>query len=221
MQKKEAIVAIGENEAAPWAQRNSGKELLKLLNGDMDFKIKNEELQKPFFVDRHAFFNISHSRNLSVCAYSFTFNVGCDIEYVNFNKNREKIAKDIFYPRELIYLESSRDKIEYDKRFYALWTLKESYIKFYGSSILNMKKTPNFSIETLTFSDKCNLSKERLCFWVYEIRLKDEDDYILSIAVCEDCAEPRFKPFSFRGKTIRYAKIIADNSPIETTIPKI
>lgn len=76
-------------------------------------------------------FNLSHSGELVVCAVSET-QVGCDIE------QRKAVplylAERFFGTREKEYL-SAFTGAEYDRQFFRLWTMKESYVKMTGEGM--------------------------------------------------------------------------------------
>jgi 4'-phosphopantetheinyl transferase len=76
-------------------------------------------------------FSISHSHSWVVCALDEGA-VGVDIEYIH--DHDLDIAKRFFHPREyseMLYLPQAQRK----ERFFALWTLKESYIKAIGKGL--------------------------------------------------------------------------------------
>lgn len=75
-------------------------------------------------------FNISHSGDYVVCAFSDT-EVGVDIEK-KLNP-RMQVARRFFHPVELAMLESRSE--EQGERFYDLWTVKESFLKYTGQGL--------------------------------------------------------------------------------------
>ena len=78
------------------------------------------------------FFSLSHAGDLALCAVS-DGPVGCDIERVN-NAPLE-IAPRVFRPDERAYLRAAQDGGEAQRRFFTLWTLKESYMKMTGEGL--------------------------------------------------------------------------------------
>src|SRR5262252_2409496 len=79
-------------------------------------------------------FNLSHTDGLIACAVTFDRDVGVDIEYVRRPTRFMDIAPRVFAPAELIELH----RLEPDPqraRFFALWTLKEAYIKARGKGL--------------------------------------------------------------------------------------
>ncbi|MBQ6907110.1 MAG: 4'-phosphopantetheinyl transferase superfamily protein [Clostridia bacterium] len=86
--------------------------------------IKNYE--KPYF-------NISHSGDMAVCAFSDS-EIGCDIQKI---KNvPQNIMKKICSSEEYNYLLSVDGGLVAEE-FCRIWTIKESYVKFTGKGILN------------------------------------------------------------------------------------
>lgn len=93
-------------------------------------KLDYNEYGKPYFSeypDLH--FNISHCREMAVCAVGET-EIGVDIEYVR--RYSERVPRRAFSENERkILSQSSRA----DSMFFRLWTLKESYVKALGIGI--------------------------------------------------------------------------------------
>jgi 4'-phosphopantetheinyl transferase len=75
-------------------------------------------------------FNLSHTRGLVGCAVTTAGDVGFDVEEVRSPAPLE-VAPRVFSPEELARLRALPAEQQAD-RFYALWTLKESYIKGRG-----------------------------------------------------------------------------------------
>ena len=91
------------------------------------------------------YFNISHSHNMVVCAFSDT-DIGIDVEKIR--EWRPRVAKS-FHPEERTRLEKAEDK---DLEFYKIWTMKEAYLKCLGTGItknlsFNVFEMPNIHTE--------------------------------------------------------------------------
>lgn len=87
---------------------------------------------KPYLYGiSNTYFNISHSGEWVICAWS-SREIGVDIEEVK--ECNLDIAKNYFCPSEFLYLLKQQES---DKKgtFYDYWTLKESYIKFRGKGL--------------------------------------------------------------------------------------
>lgn len=78
------------------------------------------------------FFSLSHAGDLALCAVSGV-PVGCDIEQVK--DAPFELAPRIFCPSERAYLQAAQDPGEAQRRFFTLWTLKESYMKMTGEGL--------------------------------------------------------------------------------------
>lgn len=108
-------------------------EIIKKLSiKNIDISFSNNEYGKPFLNSKYNFhFNISHSDNWVVCAFSNEA-IGVDIEVIK--EGNLDIAKRFFTKDEYkaLHSKSSSDQNTY---FYKLWTLKESYIKWLGKGL--------------------------------------------------------------------------------------
>jgi len=76
-------------------------------------------------------FNLSHSGSLVICAVGDT-PVGCDVEQLR--EAPRTLASRFFCEGEKDYLNGCNSDI-YDKEFYRLWTMKESYMKYTGEGM--------------------------------------------------------------------------------------
>ena len=100
--------------------------------------IANKELS--ILTDRHGkphpantpdvHFNISHSKDLVVCAISDR-PVGVDIEIVRAHK--PAVAKRFFHEDEQQFMTTASDGS--DKGFFMIWTMKESFVKWQGKGL--------------------------------------------------------------------------------------
>ncbi len=106
---------------------------------DDDLSVAREERGKPYFPNLPwLYFSVSHSGDLFACAMSET-PIGLDIQEHILRKNETeedamrrhiKIAERFFHPDERQYI--SNDPL---RRFYKIWTAKESYVKLIGTGI--------------------------------------------------------------------------------------
>ena len=113
-------------------------------NGNFDWKewyVLNNG--KPYYYNRNFEFNISHSGNYVVVAFS-NQKIGVDIE---------KIAEfdiasvtDNFHPDEIEYINSSANTFE---SFFKIWTRKEAYLKATGKGIIDGLSNENCLLDTL------------------------------------------------------------------------
>lgn len=114
---------------------------LKHINmNEKDMHYGIEEYGKPYFENfKNLHFNASHSGEIAICAFSDT-EVGCDIEIIS--KFNTDLAKRFFTQGEYEFIISANEKprdtySQQAKRFYRIWTLKESFLKLTGEGISN------------------------------------------------------------------------------------
>ena len=78
------------------------------------------------------YFNLSHSGEMVLCAISDS-PVGCDIERVT--DAPMEVAEGYFSKKERRYIADARSAEEINRRFFRLWTIKESYMKMTGEGM--------------------------------------------------------------------------------------
>jgi 4'-phosphopantetheinyl transferase len=99
---------------------------------------------RPFVsgYSRQMFFNLSHSKGLSVLAFDPDNEIGVDAEKMDAEFEYEPIVQHFFTKDEEGYIERSNGKFRH--RFYELWTRKEAFLKALGIGI-----TENLGVEVL------------------------------------------------------------------------
>ena len=98
--------------------------------GASDADVAYGEGGKPFLPGGEAFFSLSHSGDMAVCAVSCA-PVGVDVEAVRHF--RDDLAAFVFHQGEIEAVRA--DGNDPDGRFTALWTVKESVMKYDGSGL--------------------------------------------------------------------------------------
>lgn len=83
---------------------------------------------KPALKNRPLHFNLSHSGDLMVAAFTLDGPLGLDIEQISPRLHARDIARRYFSERERGEMETSDDK-RYLRRFFRLWTAKEALMK--------------------------------------------------------------------------------------------
>lgn len=78
------------------------------------------------------YFNLSHSADMVLCAVS-NVPVGCDIEKLTIAPM--EVAEHYFSKKERLYIADTSNSAEADRRFFRLWTMKESYMKMTGEGM--------------------------------------------------------------------------------------
>ena len=89
------------------------------------YEIVYNEYGKPYLKNIDIYFNISNSKNVSVCVIS-NREVGIDIQYKTY---KESLKNKVFNNKEQELLDKS---IEKESVFTKMWTIKESYVKMKG-----------------------------------------------------------------------------------------
>lgn len=100
---------------------------------ERDTEYSCTENGKPYLKNHpNIYFNLSHSGNVALCSVS-DCNIGCDIEVISSYKSN--IAKRFFTENEYKFISLATDINTQAERFFRLWTLKESYLKFSGKGL--------------------------------------------------------------------------------------
>lgn len=103
-------------------------------------------------------FNLSHSGDLVICVVSDK-PVGCDIE--KLREAPKGVSERCFSDGEQAYLSQFVGE-EYDKAFFRLWTMKESYVKMTGEGL----RVPFETYEIVAVEDckeACKQCKDGRC----------------------------------------------------------
>lgn len=106
--------------------------LLKAALGRENYRIETNEFGKPRLADDPDFhFNLSHSGDRVVLAYGDT-EVGVDVQRHTDGK-LEALAKRWFSPGEYAYVCCAPNETR--RRFFEIWTARESYGKYLGKGL--------------------------------------------------------------------------------------
>jgi 4'-phosphopantetheinyl transferase len=79
-------------------------------------------------------FNISHSRELALLAFTYNETIGIDVEYIRPEIVREQIAERFFSVQEAATLRALPDNLQ-PMAFFNCWTRKEAFIKATGEGL--------------------------------------------------------------------------------------
>jgi len=136
-------------------------------------------------------FNLSHTRGLVACAVAIAADVGVDVEQVERRLDIDQLARSVFSESEreamaALPVEAQR------KRFFQLWTLKESYIKAVGKGLalplraislrLDAEPTPRIEFGPQIADDGRD--------WWFHVR-QPRPSHMLSVAL-RSAGQPRF-----------------------------
>ena len=93
---------------------------------------------KPLLASPHAganlHFNLSHSGNLALYAFSFDRHVGVDVEYMRPGIECEELARHYFSRHEYAAMQSL-PTAQQEEAFFLCWSRKEAYIKARGQGV--------------------------------------------------------------------------------------
>lgn len=100
-----------------------------------EISFQYNEFGKPDIAGNYPLnFNISHSQNMAVFAFTKRFNIGIDVEYVNPDVEVKEIAGNFFSTNEIANLFALPDK-QQTLGFFNCWTRKEAFIKAVGEGL--------------------------------------------------------------------------------------
>jgi len=97
-----------------------------------------ESRGKPFLANPSAGqpvnFNVAHSRNIALLAFSAGPSVGVDVEFIRTDIASEEIAVRYFAPQEVAELHALPPE-QHPTAFFLGWTRKEAYVKALGDGL--------------------------------------------------------------------------------------
>lgn len=82
----------------------------------------------------HLQFNMAHSADLALFAFTYDHCVGIDVESMRNDIAYEQLARSYFSPREYATLQTLPPQLQLEA-FYLCWTRKEAYIKAKGKGL--------------------------------------------------------------------------------------
>lgn len=129
-------------------------------------------LPKKYIVNDIVSFNIAHSVDTIVYAFSKNTDVGIDIEFINKNFNVSDIVEYCCTEEERSNLLKLFNYSKYDY-FYKLWAIKESFIKAIGKGLsydlkrINVTLDQDKSISLIDMVNKDVMHWEALMFFAY------------------------------------------------------
>jgi 4'-phosphopantetheinyl transferase len=80
------------------------------------------------------FFNLSHTRGISLFAFSMTMPVGIDVEAIDTQRDWSATARRFFHPAEWAFVESQPNPAR-NAAAYTIWTRKEACLKATGDGV--------------------------------------------------------------------------------------
>ena len=91
-------------------------------------------------------FNVSHSQNLALYAFTYHHRVGIDLEYLRVGNDAAQIARRFFSPQEYELI-ASLEKNRQQEIFLHIWTIKEAYLKATGEGLSGSLDTSEVSFQ--------------------------------------------------------------------------
>ena len=98
--------------------------------GRTDFALARSPNGKPYLVDERLWFSLAHADGLVACCVSRSRQVGVDVEPLAHGARVLRMGRDVLTARETARLAPADDE-----RAAMLWTLKEAYVKAYGTTL--------------------------------------------------------------------------------------
>jgi 4'-phosphopantetheinyl transferase len=148
--------------------------------------LKYSEYGKPYFLNGFHF-NISHSKDIVICALNKKFEIGIDIEIIKVINPHD--FKNQMTDYEWFSVANSGNSV---LNFYKYWTEKEAVLKAEGKGL----STPLKSFEII--DNKTILNAH--CFFTSEIKIAD--GYCCSLAIKADSVD---------FKTIKIQEVVYDS----------
>ena len=107
-----------------YISKKNTKELLNdvLKENKIDSKIIYNEYGKPYLENNEIYFNLSNSKEYSVCVVSDK-EIGVDIQYITY---RSRVVNSVYNEKE-----TTKDSLKFTK----IWVLKEAYVKKIGMGL--------------------------------------------------------------------------------------
>lgn len=125
-------------------------------------------------------FNISHTRGLVAVAMTIGNDVGLDVERLDADRMSMDLASRFFAAAEVDYLRRLRAGRQQEAMF-ALWTLKEAYIKAVGLGLSVPLNSFSFSLEPLQISFSSRQS-DRPENWLFR-RFSPSPAHVMALAL--------------------------------------
>lgn len=127
-------------------------------------------------------FNVSHSRDLVVCAITSQGDLGVDVEGIDHRRDLLGIAKRFFAPEEYAALLALTQRGAQEQLFSAFWTLKEAYMKARGMGFAIEPQWMHISMHpqlSLSFDNNLSDNPNRWAFCLGRL----PTDHSLALAV--------------------------------------
>ncbi len=142
-----------------------------------EFLIKQSEFGKPHLDAMQPKFNLSHSHNKAVYAFS-NDEIGVDIEWLGTRLDDVLELAKVFTSSEQVWLENT-DPLNQEENFLSLWVQKEAYFKAIGTGLSQIEDKIYSPLDS-GFREKTQIRSS----FEYSFRTKlidDISDYVLAV----------------------------------------
>ena len=167
-----------------------GRGLLRIILGNYlnrqpaSLRFQYSEHNKPWLVDGGKLrFNLAHSHELALYAFTLGRDVGIDLEYIKPVVDCEGIARHFFSEQERATLQALPSDRQ-DEAFFVCWTRKEAYVKAIGDGLtfpldtFDVSLTPGHPAELLEVRG----NQQEAARWQLR-NLQPDPEYAASIVV--------------------------------------
>jgi 4'-phosphopantetheinyl transferase len=138
-------------------------------------------------------FNVSHSQDLALYAFTQNHLIGVDLEYLRNNVECAKIAQRFFTSTES-QLINSLPQDKQPQTFFHFWTIKEAYLKATGEGLVGGLDTVEITIDS---SDEV-IIKAIDNNWFFSSFIP-QDDFMATVAINIRATELTIKYFTFNN----------------------
>lgn len=132
---------------------------LNIAPADLQFSViaRKKPCLESIYADSGLQFNLSHSHEQVLLAFTYHRQVGVDIEYIRSLPDLEQIAARTFSPQENQELKKLKPE-ERIAAFYRCWTRKEAFVKALGEGLYY--PLDRFSVSISSAAQNCLLEIE-------------------------------------------------------------
>jgi 4'-phosphopantetheinyl transferase len=168
--------------------------LSKYLNqSPASFKFSYSDRGKPL-LDNPLQFNVSHSEDLALYAFTYDRSIGIDVEVIRSVENLEGLTQRFFCPSEHQAIAQLPPEVQH-KLFFRYWTCKEAYLKATGEGLSELSGL-EFAIDQTVQLKAVPTHPERRDRWIIK-ELDVSDQFVGTLATCELEQQLEFKQFNF------------------------
>jgi 4'-phosphopantetheinyl transferase len=158
-----------------------------------EFQFSYSDRGKPL-LEGTLSFNVSHSEDLALYAFTCDRSIGIDVEFIRPVENLEGLTHRFFCPSEHTAIAQLPPKAQ-PRMFFRYWTCKEAYLKATGEGLAELSGL-EFSIDQTVQLKAVPTHPEWRDRWIIK-ELDLSDQFIGTVATCELEKQLEFKQFNF------------------------